>query len=232
MSNNIEMTTTMEKSWLKITEEEFKQPYMKVLKAFLLEEEAKDHVIYPKNQHVFNAFQHTPFEQVKVVILGQDPYHGDGQAHGLSFSVEKGIKIPPSLKNIYKELNTDIQDFQIPHHGNLTSWADQGVLLLNATLTVRAKEPGSHQGKGWETFTDQIIRTISQKRKGVIFLLWGKYAQQKSVLIDEAKHTIFKTSHPSPFSAYQGFLGCKHFSKTNTQLKIQGLLPIDWKIPD
>ena len=166
------------------------------------------------------------------MILGQDPYHGEGQANGLSFSVQKGEKVPPSLRNIYKELNSDVEHFSIPHHGSLTSWADQGVLLLNATLTVRAKETGSHQGKGWEIFTDKVITEISARKNGVIFLLWGKYAQQKSTLIDESRHTIFKAPHPSPFSAHQGFLGCRHFSKTNEKLIAQDILPIDWQISD
>ncbi len=226
------MTTTMEPSWLKVLENEFQQPYMNALKAFLVKEQQNHHLVYPQRKNIFNAFQHTPFDQLKVVILGQDPYHGEGQANGLSFSVQKGEKVPPSLRNIYKELNSDVEHFSIPHHGSLTSWADQGVLLLNATLTVRAKEPGSHQGKGWEIFTDKVITEISARKNGVIFLLWGKYAQQKSTLIDESRHTIFKAPHPSPFSAHQGFLGCRHFSKTNEKLIAQDILPIDWQISD
>ncbi len=226
------MTVTLEPSWLKVLEKEFDQDYMKSLKAFLVEEKEKGHTIYPESANIFNAFRHTPFDKVKVVLLGQDPYHGPGQAHGLSFSVKKGVSVPPSLKNIYKELSTDLEHFNIPSHGNLTEWADRGVLLLNATLTVRAKQPGSHQGKGWEIFTDNVISELSRRKKGIIFLLWGKYAQNKSVLIDESRHTIFKAPHPSPFSAYTGFFGCRHFSKTNTVLEQEGDLPVDWQITD
>lgn len=224
------MSATLEPGWLKVLEEEFEKDYMKSLKSFLLKEKESGHTIYPKNSEIFNAFNHTPFDEVKVVLLGQDPYHGDGQAHGLSFSVQKGIAVPPSLKNMYKELETDIEGFKIPGHGNLTQWADQGVLLLNATLTVRARQPGSHQGKGWEIFTDRVITELSAKKTGLVFLLWGRYAQNKSLLIDEKKHTILKAAHPSPFSAYNGFFGCKHFSMTNATLKKQGLKPIDWNI--
>lgn len=224
------MSVTLEKSWLKALNEEFEKDYMKGLKAFLLEEKNKGKTIYPKSADIFNALDHTPFDKVSVVILGQDPYHGTGQAHGLSFSVQKGMVVPPSLKNIYKELATDINGFTMPLHGNLTKWADQGVLLLNATLTVRAHEPGSHQGKGWEIFTDKIISTLSAERKGIVFLLWGRYAQNKSVLIDETKHTVLKAPHPSPFSAHSGFLGCRHFSKTNEILIKEGKNPVDWQI--
>ena len=226
------MTATLEPSWLKVLEKEFDQAYMKSLKAFLLEEGKKGYTIYPEKENIFNAFQHTPFDKVKVVLLGQDPYHGPEQAQGLSFSVKKGIKVPPSLKNIYKELNSDLGNFTVPNHGNLTEWADRGILLLNATLTVRAKEPGSHQGKGWEIFTDTVITELSKRKEGLIFLLWGKYAQNKSVLIDESRHTILRAAHPSPFSAYNGFFGCKHFSKTNAVLVQEGQLPIDWQISD
>ncbi|MET3113654.1 uracil-DNA glycosylase [Pedobacter sp. CG_S7] len=226
------MKELLEQHWLKVLKKEFDKDYMRSLIDFLREEKENGYIIYPEGVNVFNAFLHTPFDKVKVVILGQDPYHGAGQAHGLSFSVQKGVKIPPSLKNIYKELSTDIENFNIPTHGNLTAWADRGVLLLNTTLTVRAKEPGSHQGKGWEIFTDTVISELSQQKVGLIFLLWGKYAQNKSLLIDESKHTIFKAAHPSPFSAYRGFLGCRHFSKTNSRLEEQGLLPIDWHISD
>jgi uracil-DNA glycosylase len=164
------------------------------------------------------------------VIIGQDPYHGKGQAHGLSFSVQRGVTIPPSLRSIYKELVTDIPGFTSPSHGELTQWADQGVLMLNAILTVRAGEPGSHQKRGWEEFTDQAIRQLSEQRSGIVFLLWGKYAQSKSPLIDESKHSIFKAAHPSPYSANEGFFGCKHFSKTNAVLKENGAEGIDWQI--
>lgn len=221
---------TLEPSWLKVLSDELEKPYFKELKSFLLNEQQKGFIVFPKNEDIFNAFNYTPFDQVKVVILGQDPYHGQGQAHGLSFSVQKGIIPPPSLKNIYKELANDIQDFQIPNHGDLTSWAKQGVLLLNATLTVNAHEPGSHQKRGWEKFTDHVISEISGKKTGVIFLLWGKFAQQKEDLIDTTKHHVLKAAHPSPFSAYNGFLGSKPFSKTNDILKKQGLSPINWQI--
>ena len=221
---------TLEPSWLKVLSDELEKPYFKELKSFLLNEQQKGFIVFPKNEDIFNAFNYTPFDQVKVVILGQDPYHGQGQAHGLSFSVQKGITPPPSLKNIYKELANDIQDFQIPNHGDLTSWAKQGVLLLNATLTVNAHEPGSHQKRGWEKFTDHVISEISGKKTGVIFLLWGKFAQQKESVIDTAKHHMLKAARPSPFSAYNGFLGSKPFSKTNDILKKQGLSPINWQI--
>jgi len=224
------MSAALEPGWLNVLEPEFEKQYMKDLKAFLLQEKESGKLVYPKGADIFNAFNHTPFDQVKVVILGQDPYHGDGQAHGLSFSVQKGVTTPPSLKNIYKELETDIEGFKTPNHGNLTAWADEGVLLLNASLTVRAHEPGSHQGKGWEAFTDQAISQLSKQKTGIIFLLWGKFAQQKAVLIDETKHTVLKSAHPSPFSAYNGFFGSKPFSKTNAILISEGRQPINWQI--
>ncbi len=226
------MSTTLEPSWLNVLGQEFEKPYLKTLKSFLLEEKQKGFSVYPKGADIFNAFNHTPFDQVKVVILGQDPYHGTNQAHGLSFSVQKGMVVPPSLKNIYKELANEFPDFKIPAHGNLTSWADQGVLLLNATLTVRAHEAGSHQNKGWETFTDRVISELSNQRTGIVFLLWGRYAQQKESLIDSNKHHILKAAHPSPFSAYNGFFGSGHFTKANTFLAAQGLEAINWGIPD
>ncbi|MET4139823.1 uracil-DNA glycosylase [Pedobacter sp. UYP1] len=224
------MSAALEPGWLKVLEPEFEKEYMKNLKAFLLQEKETGKTVYPKGADIFAAFNHTPFDQVEVVILGQDPYHGDGQAHGLSFSVQKGVTTPPSLKNIYKELETDIEGFKTPNHGNLTQWADEGVLLLNASLTVRAHEPGSHQGKGWEAFTDQAISQLSDKKTGLVFLLWGKFAQQKAALIDETKHTVLKSAHPSPFSAYTGFFGSKHFSKTNEILVAKGKKPINWQI--
>jgi uracil-DNA glycosylase len=224
------MSVKLEQSWLNVLGDEFDKAYMKTLKAFLLEEKQSGARVYPKSADIFNALDHTPFDKVKVVILGQDPYHGTGQAHGLSFSVQKGIAVPPSLKNIYKELSADIRGFQIPAHGNLTKWADEGVLLLNATLTVRAHEAGSHQGKGWEIFTDTIISKLSEQREGLVFLLWGRYAQNKSELIDGKKHTVLKAAHPSPFSAYNGFFGCAQFSKTNEILIKEGKNPIDWQI--
>lgn len=224
------MSVALEPGWLNILGQEFDKDYMKSLKHFLQMEKQQGYTVYPKGPDIFNAFNHTPFDKVKVVILGQDPYHGQGQAHGLSFSVQKGVAIPPSLKNIYKELETDIEGFVAPNHGNLTEWADRGVLLLNATLTVRAHEAGSHQGKGWEVFTDKVISELSLRKQGVIFLLWGRYAQNKSILIDESRHTLFKAAHPSPFSAYNGFFGSKHFSKTNIKLREQGEMPINWQI--
>lgn len=226
------MSAALEPSWLKVVGEEFEKPYLKNLKAFLLEEKQKGFTIYPKGGDIFNAFNHTPFDQVKVVILGQDPYHGTNQAHGLSFSVQKGMVVPPSLKNIYKELATEFSDFKTPTHGNLTSWADQGVLLLNATLTVRAHEAGSHQNKGWETFTDKVITELSEKRSGLVFLLWGRFAQQKESLIDSNKHHVLKAAHPSPFSAYNGFFGSGHFTKANSFLVAQGLKAINWQLSE
>lgn len=224
------MSVALEKSWLEALGEEFEKDYMVALKAFLVEEKQNGHMVYPKGADIFNALNHTPFDQVKVVILGQDPYHGQGQAHGLSFSVQKGVAVPPSLKNIYKELAEDFPGYNIPNHGELTKWADEGVLLLNATLTVRAHEANSHQGRGWEKFTDRVITELSNRREGIVFLLWGKYAQNKSALINGQKHTILMAPHPSPFSAHTGFLGCKHFSKANEILRKADKAPIDWQI--
>lgn len=224
------MSAALEPGWLSVLENEFEKQYMKDLKAFLVQEKEAGFTIFPKGPDIFNAFNYTPFDKVEVVIIGQDPYHGDGQAHGLSFSVKKGVTVPPSLKNIYKELETDIEGFKTPDHGNLTQWAEEGVLLLNATLTVRAHQAGSHQGKGWEAFTDQAISQLSEKKTGLVFLLWGKFAQNKSILIDEKKHTVIKSAHPSPFSAYNGFFGSKPFSKTNAALIAQGKKPVNWQI--
>lgn len=218
----------IESSWKEVLQNEFSAPYFATLKEFLLEEKKK-FVIYPPGKLIFNAFNHTPFGQVRVVILGQDPYHGKGQAHGLCFSVPEGITPPPSLVNIFKELHDDL-GIPVPNHGNLVKWADQGILLLNATLTVRANQAGSHQGKGWEQFTDAVIRKISEQRTGIIFLLWGKYAQAKEEIIDMRKHYVLKAAHPSPFSAYNGFFGCKHFSRANELLQRHGLTPIDWRV--
>lgn len=216
-------------SWDLILKEEFESPYMEKLKDFL-KNQRTTHTVYPKQTEVFNAFKLTPFENVKVVILGQDPYHGPNQAHGLSFSVNYGIKIPPSLANIYKELKTDI-DFTIPSHGNLTGWANQGVLLLNATLTVRAGEPGSHQKQGWEQFTDAVIKLISDKKEHCVFLLWGNFAKSKINLIDLDKHLVLTAAHPSPLAG-GAFFGSKHFSKTNDYLKSKNISPINWSIPN
>jgi len=224
------MVIALEPSWLAVLKDEFDKDYMARLRTFLKNEKQAGIKVYPKGGDIFNAFQKTPFADVKVVILGQDPYHGENQAHGLSFSVQKGIGIPPSLRNIYKELSTDIPGFKIPGHGDLTEWAEQGVLLLNASLTVQAGMPGSHQKKGWEGFTDQVIKTISDKKEGVVFILWGSFAQAKAELIDKQKHHIIKSPHPSPFSADRGFFGSKPFSKTNDILEKQGKQPIDWQI--
>jgi len=224
------MAIDLEPSWLKVLHGEFEKDYMLKLREFLKNEQSAGHKTYPKNVDIFNAFKKTPFDELKVVILGQDPYHGEHQAHGLSFSVQKGITPPPSLKNIYKELVTDIPGFAIPTHGDLTEWAEQGVLLLNASLTVRANTPGSHQKRGWEEFTDHVIKTISNKKEGIVFILWGAFAQAKTELIDQTKHFIIKSPHPSPFSADRGFFGSKPFSKTNAILVKEGKKPIDWQI--
>lgn len=209
-------------------EEEFKMPYIEDLKVFLKNERAIN-TIYPKQTEVFNALKLTPFEKVKVVILGQDPYHGPNQAHGLSFSVNKGIKPPPSLINIFKELKSENIGFEIPTHGDLTNWAEQGVLLLNATLTVRAGIPGSHQKKGWEKLTDAIIKLISDKKENCVFLLWGNYAKTKIPLINPEKHLILTAAHPSPLAG-GAFFGCKHFSKTNQYLLSKNIKAIDWNL--
>jgi uracil-DNA glycosylase len=225
------MAIELEPSWLKVLSSEFEQDYMLKLKQFLKEEKQAGKTIYPKSSDIFNAFTKTPFDSVKVVIIGQDPYHGPGQAHGLSFSVQKGVAVPPSLKNIYKELYTDIPGFTIPQSGDLTEWAEQGVLLLNATLTVSAAQAGSHQKKGWEKFTDMVIKIISDKKEGVVFILWGAYAQSKAILIDCDKHLIIKSTHPSPLAvSHGGFFGSKPFSKTNYYLAQHGDKPIDWQI--
>lgn len=224
------MAIDLEPSWLEVLHEEFDKNYMVNLREFLKTEKAAGYKIYPKGSDIFNAFSKTPFDELKVVIIGQDPYHGVNQAHGLSFSVQKGITPPPSLKNIYKELVTDLPGFVIPSHGDLTEWAEQGVLLLNATLTVRDSTPASHQKKGWEEFTDQVIKTISEKKEGIVFILWGSHAQAKAELIDQKKHFIIKSPHPSPFSADRGFFGSKPFSKTNAILAKEGKKPIDWQI--
>jgi len=224
------MAVALESSWLEVLKDEFDKDYMVQLREFLNNERLAGHKIYPKGSDIFNAFSKTPFTNLKVVILGQDPYHGEHQAHGLSFSVLKGVAVPRSLANIYKELKTDIPGFEIPNHGELTKWAEQGVLLLNATLTVQASMPGSHQKRGWEEFTDTVIKTISDKKTGIVFILWGAYAQAKAALIDQSKHFIIKSPHPSPFSADRGFFGSKPFSKTNEILIKEGKEPIDWQI--
>jgi uracil-DNA glycosylase len=218
----------IEAGWKRILWDEFQAPYFSELKAFLVEEKLR-HTVYPPGKLIFNAFHHTPFDCVKVVILGQDPYHGPGQAHGLCFSVPPGITPPPSLVNIFKELHTDL-GVPLPANGNLEKWADQGVLLLNATLTVRAGQAGSHQNKGWETFTNKVIAQVSEKKSGVVFMLWGRYAQAKETLIDGLRHLILKAPHPSPFSVHSGFFGCRHFSRANSFLEKQGMKAIDWSL--
>jgi uracil-DNA glycosylase len=227
----------IEASWKSALAGEFAKDYFVNLKAFLLEEKRAGAVVYPPGPLIFNAFNHTPFDKVKVVILGQDPYHGPGQAHGLSFSVPRGVRPPPSLQNIFKELQEDLKDapghpggFRIPDHGNLEGWADRGVFLLNASLTVRAGSPGSHQGKGWEEFTAAAVRALSDRREGIVFLLWGRHAFAKEPLIDATRHHVLKAPHPSPFSAHSGFFGCRHFSKANALLEKAGKTPIDWQV--
>ncbi|MCP9752458.1 uracil-DNA glycosylase [Ferruginibacter sp. HRS2-29] len=224
------MDVQIHPSWKEVLKDEFSKPYFQQIVTFLKTEKALQKTIYPPGPLIFNAFNQTPFDKVKVVILGQDPYHGPNQAHGLSFSVQNGIKPPPSLVNIFKEIQKDIGIDMPVGYGNLTSWAQQGVLLLNAALTVRAGEPFSHAKYGWAEFTDAVIQTISDKKENVVFLLWGKFAQEKQALIDETKHHVLKAAHPSPFSADKGFFGSKHFSKTNELLMKDGLAPIDWKL--
>ncbi|MBN1143728.1 MAG: uracil-DNA glycosylase [Bacteroidales bacterium] len=222
------MNPQIESSWKEILREEFSKQYFLELKEFLVDEKSK-HTVYPPGSQIFNAFNLTPFGDVSVVLLGQDPYHGQGQAHGLCFSVCRGIKPPPSLVNIFKEINSDL-GIPVPNHGCLEKWARQGVLLLNATLTVRENQPGSHQRKGWETFTNAVIEKLSARRVGLVFLLWGKFAQEKEAIIDTNRHYILKAAHPSPYSAYNGFFGCRHFSKTNEILARHGLHEIDWRV--
>ena len=217
----------IEPSWLEVLRPQFEAPYFAQLKDFLVAER-QQYVCYPKGGDIFAAFDHTPFDKVKVVILGQDPYHEPGQAHGLCFSVPEGIAVPPSLVNIIKEINSDLGT-QIPlTSGNLTGWAEQGVLLLNATLTVRAHQAGSHQHRGWELFTDAAIQALAQQRTGIVFMLWGSFAISKARYIDRSRHYVLTAPHPSPLSAYRGFFGCRHFSQCNAILQQQGKEPIDW----
>jgi uracil-DNA glycosylase len=224
-SRNIQLDS----SWLNVLGGEFDKPYMQSLRAFLQAEKQAGKTIYPAGKNIFNAFNSTSFDAVKVVILGQDPYHGPGQAHGLCFSVLPGVPLPPSLLNIFKEIQQDL-GIPVPRHGCLQAWADQGVLLLNATLTVEHGLAGSHQGKGWEVFTDEAIMALNREREGLVFLLWGSYAQKKGALIDPRKHLVLKSPHPSPLSAHRGFFGNRHFSKTNAWLVERGLEPIDWRV--
>jgi uracil-DNA glycosylase len=223
------MDVKIQSSWKEVLQPAFDRPSFHNVALHLKTERAGGKVIYPPGSLLFNAFNKTPFEEVKVVILGQDPYHGPGQAMGLSFSVPRGINPPPSLGNIFKELKKDI-GMPIPGHGDLTQWAEQGVLLLNAALTVRANEPNSHAGIGWHDFTDTVIQTLSDKRDGLVFMLWGRFAQDKTPLIDETKHLVLKAAHPSPFSAEKGFFGCRHFSRANQYLMQQRKQPVDWHL--
>ncbi len=220
------MDVKIEKSWKEALQAEFDKPYFAALVDFVKREYATKKV-FPPAPLIFNAFDQCPLDEVKVVMLGQDPYHGPGQAHGLCFSVNDGVDFPPSLVNIFKEIERDLH-IPVPSTGNLLRWAKQGVLLLNATLTVEAHKAGSHQGKGWEIFTDAVIRILSEKRENLVFMLWGSYAQQKGVLINHAKHMVLRSVHPSPLSAYRGFIGCGHFSEANEFLKSKEKLPIQW----
>ncbi len=220
------MNVRIDDSWKEVLEDEFKKEYFKKLVGFV-KEEYQNSKVYPHPKRIFNAFDITPFDKVKVAILGQDPYHGPNQANGLAFSVNEDVPIPPSLKNIYKEIEDDLGK-KVPETGNLERWAQQGVLLLNATLTVKAGSPGSHQNKGWEEFTDAAIKKIAEEKKHVVFMLWGNYAQKKGDFIDEKKHLVLKSAHPSPFSAERGFFGNRHFSKANAYLVMNNLEPIDW----
>ena len=222
-------TAKLESGWAKLLKDEFSKPYMGKLKSFLDAEYASAKTIYPARENIFAALNHTPFDKVKVVIIGQDPYHGENQAHGLCFSVLKGVKIPPSLQNIYKELKTDL-NIEPPAHGLLTDWAKQGVLLLNATLTVEASKPGSHQNKGWELFTDRVVELLNQEKTGIVFVLWGSYAQKKCATIDQTKHFVISAAHHSPFSCYRGFFGHRPFSQINGHLAKMSRDPICFEI--
>jgi uracil-DNA glycosylase len=220
------MQVKIETSWAEKLAPEFEKPYFSELVNFV-KEEYNRHLVFPPGKLIFNAFEHCPFNKVKVVILGQDPYHGPGQAHGLCFSVPENVAFPPSLQNIFQEINSDL-GIPVPGSGNLERWADQGVFLLNATLTVRAHQAGSHQNKGWETFTDRVIHLLAENREHLVFLLWGSYAQQKGRFIDNTRHLVLESVHPSPLSAYRGFFGNRHFSKANDYLISRGITPIQW----
>lgn len=222
------MAVKLEKDWLALLEPEFECDYMKKLKSFLQAEKSAGKIIFPANANIFNALNTTRLADIKIVIIGQDPYHGEGQAHGLCFSVPKGVRLPPSLQNIYKEIESEY-GYKMPRTGDLTGWAEQGVLLLNATLTVQSGMAGSHQKKGWEEFTDAIIRAVNEKCENVVFLLWGSYAQKKGAHIDRKKHLVLESVHPSPLSAHRGFLGNGHFKKANDYLEKHGKDPVDWQ---
>jgi uracil-DNA glycosylase len=217
----------LEESWKSRLSEEFEKDYMLSLRQFLVDQKKNGKTVYPKGGDMFAALDAVPFDKIKVIIIGQDPYHGPGQAHGLCFSVPDGVQTPPSLKNIYKEIESDL-GIQKGASGNLSHWAEQGVLLLNSVLSVEAGKAASHQGKGWEQFTDKIIEKLNAERESLVFLLWGSYAHKKGAVIDANKHLVLKSVHPSPLSAHRGYLGCKHFSKTNNYLESQGLKPIEW----
>ncbi|MCB1678632.1 MAG: uracil-DNA glycosylase [Halioglobus sp.] len=229
--NHPDRAISLESSWLARLRGEFDQPYMDQLRAFLRAEKQAGKRIFPPGSEMFSAFEHTPLERVKVVILGQDPYHGEGQAHGLCFSVRPGVAIPPSLQNIYKEIHAEL-GLPIPRHGHLTAWADQGVLLLNAVLSVECARAASHRGKGWERFTDRVIEVINREREGVVFMLWGSYAQRKGAMIDSRRHCVLQAPHPSPLSAHRGFFGCGHFAAANDYLRARGVAAVDWRLPD
>jgi uracil-DNA glycosylase len=224
------ITKNIEESWQKELSPEFKKEYFKGLKSFLKEQRSGEAPVYPPKTDVFNALNSTPLKSVKAVIIGQDPYHGEGQAHGLCFSVKRGVKTPPSLKNIYKEMKTDL-GLEPIEHGNLQSWADQGVLMMNSVLTVEKSSPASHRKQGWEKFTDRIIEILNEEKEHLVFILWGNDAKKKAVNIDREKHLVLESAHPSPFS-FKKFLGCKHFSKTNAYLEEHGIKPINWELPD
>jgi uracil-DNA glycosylase len=231
MTSTFTDTVKLEPTWKSRLLPEFMKPYMQALRAFLQEEKQASKQIYPKGSEIFKAFELTPFDQVKVVILGQDPYHQENQAHGLCFSVRPGIPIPPSLRNIYKELETDLGlDFSHVTHGCLEPWANQGVLLLNAVLTVEDSKAGAHQGRGWETFTDRVIDLLNREKENLVFILWGSYAQKKGEFIDTERHLVIRSPHPSPLSAHRGFLGSRPFSQTNDYLIAHGKTPINWQI--
>jgi len=229
-TNNNKVNVQIEKSWKTALSNEFQQAYFANIKQALLNEKKRGISVYPPGPLIFNAFNLTPFNKVKVVILGQDPYHGQGQAHGLSFSVPNDVKPPPSLKNIYKEIKSNYPNFEMPKTGNLIQWATQGVFLLNAMLTVQAGKPASHQKLGWQNFTNAVIKTLSERRENLVFMLWGKFAQSKATLINSEKHLVLMAAHPSPFSVQYGFYGCKHFIKANEYLAKKGKKEIDWRV--
>ena len=222
-----DMDVKIDPSWKEILQEQFNSPYFVELTRFVREAYSKG-VVYPPGRYIFEAFNRTPFDKVKVVILGQDPYHGPNQAHGLCFSVQPGVAVPPSLLNIYKELEDEYKTPLLKRNGDLSAWADQGVLLLNATLTVNAGQAGSHQGRGWETFTDAVVKALAERREHLVFMLWGSYAQRKGLVIDRSRHLVLETAHPSPLSAYRGFFGCNHFRQADAYLESHGIEPVHW----